>query len=173
MVIMSQPKYGERFPIAPNERCAYATYYRCSDGDWLHFGFMDYNRYMPKLLDVVGMPELIDDPRFADEPSCRKNMQEMIRILEERFATKPLEEWLSLLSQKNIYGCRINHCSDLSQDEQAWANGYLEEYHMPNGDKCIMPCPPFRYGSTGSMRSTTAPYLGQDTEVILSAIGRF
>ena len=170
MVIMTEPKYGDKYPISINERCAFATYYRCSDNEWVQFGFMDYDRYMPVLLDVVGYPELIKNPKFADEPSCRLNMEEMLHILEERFMTKPSDEWLKLLAERDIFGSRLPHVSDLSQDRQAWANGYLEEYTMPNGDTCIMPCPPIRYGSTGSMHTTPAPYLGQDTESVLAEI---
>ena len=42
------------------------------------------------------------------------------------FATKTVDEWLSILQPLDIVCCRIAHFSDVPHSEQAWANGYVE-----------------------------------------------
>ena len=169
MVMMCQDKFGEKFPISRYESDGLAAAYKCSDGEWFQLGLMDYNRYIPPLLEVLGIPELFNDPRFCCEAECRKkeNMSQFIKILEGCFLKKTAKEWFNLLVEKDIFGCILPHFRDVSKDQQAWDNGYLENFVTPSGFDCVMVCPPVRFGSTGSMRSTPAPYLGQDTDAVL------
>lgn len=172
MVMMCQDKFGEKFPIRRYESDGLALAYKCSDDRWFQIGLMDYDRYVPRLFKVLGVPELFEDPRFCCEDECRKdeNMAQLIKILEGCFIKKSSEEWFELLKREDIFGCILPHFQDVSKDEQAWANGYLENFATPSGLECVMVCPPFRFGSIGSFRSTPAPYLGQDTKEVLVEI---
>ena len=170
MVIMAQPKRGEVFPMRWEDSAANACAYRCADGEWLLLGFLDYKRYMPVMLDILGIPELINDPKFKDQPSARKNMKELLHKFEAILATKTCEEWLALMKPRDIVCCRLPHYRDVATDQQAWANGNLEEFTLGNGDTCVLPCPPVRFGSAGVSRSVPGPLLGEHTEEILNSL---
>lgn len=170
MVLMAQPKYGQKFPFSRYERNPYACCYECADGEWLQIGIMDYLRYVPPLMEALGVPEMKDDPRFADELTAMKYREEFIRIFETQIKTKTCAEWLEIIKPLDIVCCRLPHISEVSQDEQAWANGNLEQFALRNGDTCVMPCPPVRFGSTGTMRSTYGPRLGEHTEEVLNSL---
>ena len=42
------------------------NHYRCADGKWLTLGMLQADRYWKDLCIALGLPELIDDPRFKD-----------------------------------------------------------------------------------------------------------
>jgi crotonobetainyl-CoA:carnitine CoA-transferase CaiB-like acyl-CoA transferase len=51
------------------------------------------NGQFRKLTQVLGVPELADDPRFADNPDRTANRDELRPLLVERLRTRPKMEW--------------------------------------------------------------------------------
>jgi len=82
-----------------------------------------------------------------------------------------MAEWLELLAAQNIVVGKMNHFRDVSEDEQAWANGFIEEYTTANGEKSIMPCTPIRLASTEQKPAKPAPLSGENTVEILKELG--
>ena len=66
---------------------------------------------------------------------------------------------------------RMGHFSEISEDQQAWANGYLEHVTFANGHEGIMPASPIEMDSVGTVVTKTAPGIGADTEALLSSLG--
>ncbi|SDG55457.1 Crotonobetainyl-CoA:carnitine CoA-transferase CaiB [Lentzea fradiae] len=50
-----------------------------------------------KLCDVLGLPEIPDDPRFARNADRTRNREELRPVLEERLRTRGANEWFDLL----------------------------------------------------------------------------
>jgi crotonobetainyl-CoA:carnitine CoA-transferase CaiB-like acyl-CoA transferase len=50
-----------------------------------------------RLCEVIGAPQLADDPRFATTGERTANRQELRRLLVERLAARPRAEWFDLL----------------------------------------------------------------------------
>ncbi|MBO0802411.1 MAG: CoA transferase [Nocardiopsaceae bacterium] len=50
-----------------------------------------------KLCDVIGAPELPDDPRFSDNPGRTANRGELRPLLAEKLTTRSAAEWFDLL----------------------------------------------------------------------------
>jgi crotonobetainyl-CoA:carnitine CoA-transferase CaiB-like acyl-CoA transferase len=50
-----------------------------------------------RLCEVIGAPQLADDPRFATTGERTANRQQLRRLLEERLAARPSAEWFDLL----------------------------------------------------------------------------
>ena len=61
--------------------------------------------------------------------------------------------------------------ADVSEDEQAWANGYLEHMTCPNGETVVMPASPIVMESVGKVETTPAPKIGTHTEEVLQQLG--
>lgn len=170
MVPMTQPKYGLKYPFSMAEANPWAYSYQCADGEWLQIGIMEYARYVPLMAEALGVPDLTHDPRFADEASAAANRVELIEIFERQFKTKTCAEWLELFKPLDIVCCYLPDIADVIKDEQAWANGNLQQFTMPSGNTCVMSCPPVRFGSTGSMKSKFGPRLGEHTEEVLDGL---
>ena len=49
--------------------------YRTSDGRWLFLIGLETERHFPAVCRALDRPDLLDDPRFADADSVRRNCQ--------------------------------------------------------------------------------------------------
>jgi crotonobetainyl-CoA:carnitine CoA-transferase CaiB-like acyl-CoA transferase len=147
------------------------NHYRCADGQWLSLGMLQADRYWKDLCNTLGVPELIDDPRFNNMKARGKNCKEVIAIFDRVFATKPRDQWMKLLKAGGdfIYTV-VNRVSDLPDDPQVIANEYVVDYQHPAlGDMKLVGFP-VRFSETPADPRGHAPELGQDTEMILTGM---
>lgn len=167
--------YGKVMPRTrydPNQ--ANSNTYQCSDGEWIFLAATDYARQFPTLCrDVLGHPELLEDPRFSDRLSSIKNRAELVKIYDEIFKTKTQDEWCALLSKADIAHERLQHFKDLPTDPQVLANHYMYEHTYPDGTKTVFANSPVHFGSVpheGHVFQTSGP-IGRDNDAVLTATG--
>jgi crotonobetainyl-CoA:carnitine CoA-transferase CaiB-like acyl-CoA transferase len=170
MLLMTQPKYGAKYPISRSESDPTACCYKCSDENWIQIGIMDYDRHVPKLMEILGIPDMINDPRFSTQDTMREYWNELRLIFEKQFSLKTSDEWQDIIKSADIVCCKLPKFCDAVNDYQAWVNGNLEKYTFRNNATCVMPCPPVRFGSTGTMRSALGPRLGEHTDEVLNEL---
>ena len=65
--------------------------YQTQDDRWLMLCFVQEDKEWPGLVQVINSPELLTDARFANGKARRENSKVLTTILDEAFATKPLE----------------------------------------------------------------------------------
>lgn len=78
---------------------------------------------------------------------------------------------LRLAEEADIPLVRLNHFSDPGEDEQAWANGFVEHVTFANGRTNIMPSSPIEMDSVGLLKTIPAPAVGHDTVSVLKELG--
>lgn len=147
------------------------NHYRCADGSWLCLGMFPADRYWMDFCHAVGIPELVDDARFNDARARAKNHHELVAILDEIFVSKTRTEWLKILKEGGdfIYTI-VNKISDLPDDPQVIANGYVLDYEHPTiGDTRVLGVPVILNETPGNPRGR-APGLGEHTEAILTGL---
>jgi crotonobetainyl-CoA:carnitine CoA-transferase CaiB-like acyl-CoA transferase len=132
------------------------------------------DRYWPDFTRAIGLPELAVDDRFKDGPGRAHNAEAAIAILDEVFATRPRDEWISQLGQSEgdfIYTI-VNAVDDLPEDPQVVANDYVTDFDHPvHGQTRVLGIPVRLSQTPGSVR-LAAPELGQHTEeVLLDVLG--
>lgn len=147
--------------------------YCCADGEWLFMANGGSSTFMPRIFQMIGHPELIEDPRYMDKDEAAKpeNILGIYNLLKEIFKTKTRAEWLELGKLHDVPLTKMNHFNESVTDEQAIANGFVEELEYPNGDKIMMPTSPFIMKSIGKIKTKIAPSVGWDTEDVLLSLG--
>jgi crotonobetainyl-CoA:carnitine CoA-transferase CaiB-like acyl-CoA transferase len=65
--------------------------YQTSDNRW--FLIVMQPKDWPALPAAIGRPELLSDPRFADDTARAKTSEQLAAILDEVFAAQPLAHW--------------------------------------------------------------------------------
>lgn len=147
--------------------------YCCSDGEWLFMANGGASIFMSRIFNMIGKPELIDDPRYMDKVESTKpeNILGVYTLLKEAFLTKPRAEWLQLAKEYDVPLVKLNHFNENATDEQALANGFMEEMVYENGDKIMMPTVPLMMESVGRVKTQIAPRVGGDTEEVLLSMG--
>lgn len=167
--------YGKIMPRTrydPNQ--ANSNTYQCSDGEWLFLAATDYNRQFPALCrDVLGHPELLEDPRFSDRLSSIKNKAELVAIYDDIFITKTQREWCELLAKADIAHERLQHFKDLPTDPQVLANHYMYEHVYEDGTKTVFANSPVHFASVDyeDFVFQTAGPIGCDNDTVLQEAG--
>lgn len=147
--------------------------YCCSDNEWLFMANGGSSAFLPRIFEMIGHPELKEDSRYMDKDEAAKpeNILGIFSLLREAFLTKPRAEWLELAKIYDIPVVKLNHFNEVGTDEQALANGFVEEVVYENGDKIMMPASPIIMDSVGKITTKISPRVGTDTAEVLRSLG--
>jgi len=97
-----------------------------------------------------------------------KNSEEVIGILDKIFASKPRDEWMTILKNGGdfIYTI-VNSINDLPDDPQMVANNYVVLYDHPAWGPIKVVGVPVRLSKTPGDPQGAAPEFGEHTEQVL------
>jgi len=170
MEIIAQKPWGSKFPRTAVQ-AGVQGHYRCADGEWIFatLGYAPAN--LSKVYRAIGRPELDDDPRTGTIEGRAQNQELVHKILEEGFLAQTSDHWLKVAREMDIPLVRLNHFCDVTEDEQAWANGYLEHVTFRDGQQMTMPRSPLSMDSVGELQTQCAPRLGRHTHEVLCELG--
>jgi len=125
------------------------------------------NNLWARLCDVLGVPELAADPRFATNNDRTANHAELERLLTDRFRTRGASEWLRDLSAVGIPAAPIRNMADVVADEHLQSRGMLHEMRDAEQARFITAGSPLRMNGASPPLSEQAPELGADTQSVL------
>lgn len=131
------------------------------------FAWLDH--HWAKLCEMMGLPELAADPRFADNPSRLANRPEIIALIERWLASLPSDE----AAVEALRSARIPSAPVLSLEE-AMDHPHLRERQTVQrvhdrilGDMEV-PGFPLRFSAFPQRLELEAPFLGEHNAEILS-----
>ena len=169
--VAAQPAYGNTYPRERYEHPSPVCIpYQCADGEWLELCIMEYERYRVPFLTLLGLERLLDDERFTTFYSIQVHAREFVSLVQEAFLKKTRDEWGTLLSAADIVYDKISHFKDITECEQAWANGYVYTRKFPNGHTAVLPKPPIQFQDKDTVPQA-APLLGEHMRDILLEYG--
>ena len=120
-----------------------------------------------KFSDLIGKPELKDDPRFTTNPLRTKNVAELNKILDEVFPTKTCKEWMDLINAAGIPVGPINSIPQVVEDPCLKARDMIVTLkHSKIGDVKAVNTP-IKLSETPGGAEKAAPVLGEHTSEVL------
>lgn len=172
MVIRGEEKYGERFPKYRYEDSPVTCPYKCADGEWFAITILEYDRYAPHFYEILGVTDqVVNQMGIHNLNDAMSRRGELIPVLEQAFLKKSATEWKALLSAADITCCIMSHFKNVEHDEQAWANDYLQEITMRNGETMALPRTPIHFASSKAEKFPVASMPGDETDEILRSAG--
>ncbi len=144
--------------------------YCTKDDRWLQFAMFQPELFWPDFCQAIERPELENDPRFNNMETRRENCEELIRILDEIFASKTIGEWEKICRKHHLIYERIQTPAEVVTDPQALANDCFVDLHHPAGPFKVLASPTKFRQNPASVRAP-APELGQHNEEILLGLG--
>jgi crotonobetainyl-CoA:carnitine CoA-transferase CaiB-like acyl-CoA transferase len=129
------------------------------------------NGQFRKLCDVLGLPELPDDPRFANNEDRTRNRELLRPLLVERLRTRTADEWFRELTEAGVSCGPIN--SVAGGVDFAREVGLDPVVEVGSGDDTVpMIRNPITFSATLPRYELPPPMLGQDSAAIRAWLGR-
>lgn len=120
------------------------------------------------LCDVVGHPELKDDPRFYTNIERVKNRDEITEVFNAIFATNTVDYWLERLGAAGIPSGPINNLEDVFEYPQAVHRGLRVRTPHPLKPDLDVIRSPLNFSETPITDYRAPPMLGQHTQEVLA-----
>ena len=144
--------------------------YRTSDGRFITLMMLQADRFWADFCEHIDRPDLIDDPRFVDGAARHANGKECVAVIDEVFASRTFEEWKEALATLSGVWAPGQMASELVDDVQVKANGYLSRVERADGKSYDLVANPVQMDETAD-QLVAAPEHGQHTEEILLELG--
>ena len=144
--------------------------YKTSDGRIITLMMLQSDRFWPDFCQHIGRPDLITDSRFIDGAARYTNGKECVAVIDEVFASRTFEEWKQALATLSGVWAPGQMSSELVDDVQVKANGYLSRVDRADGKSYDLVANPVQMDETAD-QLVPAPEHGQHTEEILLELG--
>ena len=121
--------------------------------------------------EAVGVPELIDDERFAPIIYTTEIRKSLFELLAPGFKKRTTEEWGQILDAMEVRYAPVNDYEQAANDNLVLENHYLVDLEDSSGNIKRVVGSPIKMSGTPAEASAEAPELGQHTEEILLELG--
>lgn len=123
------------------------------------------------LCRLIDRPELIDDPRYADNAARVAHRPQLLRSLSEAFTGMTRAQAIGLLDSAGIVCGAIRSLADVADDKDVLAADILVDVMEPNGNVGTSPGLGFSIDGARRTCSVSAPGCGQHSREILRELG--
>jgi len=123
-----------------------------------------------KFCPVMGLPELLDDPRYVNTVERSRHREHLIPKLQEAFMTRTYEEWEEILLANDIPMGAINNLAQVVEHPQVKARGSFQDVNHPAVGNVRVVRSPVRLSRTPARPPTPSPVHGQHTREVLREV---
>ncbi|MBT6313968.1 MAG: CoA transferase, partial [Alphaproteobacteria bacterium] len=129
------------------------------------------NAQAAAFFDVIGKPELKQDPRFTDAAARSEHAAEYFEIRAAGLLLKTTEEWIEIFAEIDVPAARYNTIDSLLDDPHLTDVDFFTEVDHPTEGRILKTKTPNTF--SGGMREDThhAPHIGEQTREILAELG--
>jgi crotonobetainyl-CoA:carnitine CoA-transferase CaiB-like acyl-CoA transferase len=128
---------GPRNPLTGN--------YQAGDGRWLAFSMLQGFHYWPEMCDALGIPELVDDPRFVSHELLYANGAAAAELVAAAIAAQPMSHWKERLRTVRGQWAPVQDSVEIADDPMVVANGYLLETTTQHGVPIALVTSPIQF----------------------------
>ncbi|MEO8751623.1 MAG: CoA transferase [Casimicrobiaceae bacterium] len=128
------------------------------------------NKTYREFCKAIDRPDLIDDERFASNPSRVKHRLEIVRELSAVFRTRTTAEWLVVLEAADVPCAPVNDLATAYDELQATSPGMKQLVAHPEIGTLSQLGVPFRFSEAGGDIRRPPPMLGEHTEEVLTQL---
>lgn len=128
-------------------------------------------RLWERFVQVLGRPELNEDPRFATMNDRNRYPAELKQIIEEITRAETTAAWVEKMGEAGVPCGRIRTLDQVLTDDHAAAREMVLEREHPTAGKIKLLGIPIKLSDTPGEVVLPPPALGQHTEEILTDLG--
>lgn len=143
--------------------------FQTADG-WINVGAANQRNWL-RFLDVIGAPELNDDPRFASNHDRMQHLKDLEEILNDHLRRETSEVWLERMERAGLPAGPVLDILQMQADPQAHARDMIVEVDHPVAGAVKTLGHPVKFSETPASIRSAAPLLGQHSREVLREAG--
>ena len=143
--------------------------FRTADG-WITVGAANQATWL-KILDVLEMPGIAGDPRFADNAKRMENRPALTEALGQVFAGHTTADWLQRLESAGVPAGPVLSIGEMHADAQTLARDMIVEAPHSRLGAVKSLGTPVKFSATPAGVRLGAPMLGEHTREVLGGCG--
>jgi crotonobetainyl-CoA:carnitine CoA-transferase CaiB-like acyl-CoA transferase len=143
--------------------------FRAADG-WLTIGGANQGNW-ERLVRVLEAPELLRDPRFANNAERMKHLDALTEVMDAKLRTRKTKDLIAALEAVGVPCGPINSIADMAADPQTAAREMVVELEHPRAGRTRALGLPIKLSATPGAVTRPAPTFGQHTREVLAEFG--
>ena len=142
--------------------------FRCKDG---YVSFLPLGpRMWPNIAGMIGMPELMDDPRFLTTDDRSENRAELESIFQRWLDGKTRMEVFDAAQRAGLPGGPVLEALEVAGNEHFIARDYFRRMEHPEHGELTYTGLPFKLSGAPEFAPSPAPEIGRDTAPVLAEV---
>src|SRR5882757_2357803 len=127
--------------------------------------------FFGRLMDVLGCPELKDDPLYRTQASRVANRERINAIVGGKLAMNTTDHWVKTLNAAGVPSGPVHAVADVFKDPQIVAQQMVLDVEQPGHGVVQMLGFPMKFAGTPCTVRRPAPALGQHSDEVLAELG--
>jgi formyl-CoA transferase len=120
---------------------------------------------------AIGRQDLLTDARFSDPAMLMSNMSQLTAILDELFASQPMEHWYEVFNNVHVTFGAVRGPQEVIADPQLAANEIVVPLEGAGGNLSRTISSPIQVHGVAKVPARRGPDLGEHTEEVLRGLG--
>jgi crotonobetainyl-CoA:carnitine CoA-transferase CaiB-like acyl-CoA transferase len=140
--------------------------FECGDGKWIALHMSSPEKFWECLAEVIGKPDLLQDPRFATRPCRIAHHDDLIALMAPIFATRSRDTWCAALEAAGVPYSPAYDSDEALEDPQAQHLNLKVESTHPRMGAFRTVRSPFSFDGSPELAVTPPPVLDEQGEDI-------
>jgi crotonobetainyl-CoA:carnitine CoA-transferase CaiB-like acyl-CoA transferase len=145
--------------------------YRTRDGRLIQLMLLDPRPHWHSFCELVGLQELVDDARYADNVARMKNAEALTALIEDRIGSKDWAAWQAAFDAWDAPWELIRTIDDVCADPQVHANEMIFSMQVGDTNVKVVAGPAAFDGRAAPAEPKGAPGMGEHTDTLLRQVG--
>jgi crotonobetainyl-CoA:carnitine CoA-transferase CaiB-like acyl-CoA transferase len=163
----------EDVPKPPRTNAAnpLTIYYRLKGDRFVKLSLHQSDTYYADLCRRLGVPELVDDPRFCSHALRRDNSPAFVRLMDAAFARLTAEDVRERFAGFGGAWALVQTPLEILTDPQVVANGYIRHVRSTEKGDFVVVNPPVQFDEQPAPEGAAGPDHGEHTDDVLAELG--
>jgi formyl-CoA transferase len=123
-----------------------------------------------RVAQVIGHPEMADDPRFATNPARVENQDAVHAMIGDSLARENRAVWIERFEKASVPVAPIRDFPEVYAAQEVRDRDMVLEMPHPTAGSIRTPGTPLNFSDTPVIESTAPPLLGQHTDTVLQEV---
>jgi len=127
-------------------------------------------RFWRSLCELVGLPELADDPKYDSVRKRAQHADEIVPKIRAALATRPALEWEEIFGDR-VPCCAVRTIEEMFDHPQVVSQGLVQTFQHPTVGRYRGLANPIRFSASEPSEAFAPDTAGQDTDEVLRRWG--